>query len=59
MPTSLPGTRATPRQRALQGERRVSELRRKQVLLEMTRAHAFEEDTKDFKLLDRKGNVFA
>ena len=31
----------------------------KQVLLEMTRAHAFEEDTKDFKLLDRKGNVFA
>lgn len=31
----------------------------KQVVLEMTKANAFEEDPKDFKLLDRYGKVFA
>lgn len=31
----------------------------KQVVLEMTKANAFEEDVTDFKLLDREGKVFA
>lgn len=31
----------------------------KQVVLDMTKANAFEEDPKDFKLLDRDGKVFA
>ena len=31
----------------------------KQVVQEMTQANAFEENPKDFKLLDRNGKVFA